>query len=65
MAPLVHGVPLDLARVCLCMVIPAYTFKVIPIESDVRIAYVVRCDVYLVMHNLRTRDDSILETPLA
>lgn len=38
---------------------PANKFEIIPAQRYVWVAYVLRCDVYLVVHDLADRIDSI------
>jgi hypothetical protein len=42
----------------------AKQFEVVPVQRDVRIIYVVRCQLCLVVNYLAVRQDSSTQTPL-
>ena len=58
-------VPAHALLVQLCVAIPAHQFQVVPVKRDLRIVYVVRRQVHLVVHDLSRLVHSALQTSLA
>ena len=57
MALIVYLVPLQ-SLVKFSVTIATYQLKVVPVQSDINVADIVRRDVYLVMYQLTRRDDT-------
>ena len=58
---LVYLVPLQ-ALVKFSVTITTYQLKIVPVQCDINVAYIVRRDVYFVMYQLTRPDDSFFTT---